>query len=226
MTDEASDPSDDGPPSVRPVIGGRHEARERAVHLLYEMAMKGRTADEVLSGQVVAADRYTADLVTGVDDHSDELDGVIGRLAKGGWSLERMPTMDVLVLRDGLLRAGASPGRPHRRHPLRGGRPGGPVRNRRFVAVRERPAGHRCRRAASRRGTARPLTDRPAGEPRIRMSRAGDRGPVVPSPPDRQGSPVRLLRTGRTLPMAERERRMTRPYGGVFIARSQVMDDR
>jgi len=99
MTDEASDPSDDGPPSVRPVIGGRHEARERAVHLLYEMAMKGRTADEVLSGQVVAADRYTADLVTGVDDHSDELDGVIGRLAKGGWSLERMPTMDVLVLR-------------------------------------------------------------------------------------------------------------------------------
>ena len=45
--------------------------------------MKGRTADEVLAGQVVAADRYTADLVVRASTStSDELDEVIGRLAR------------------------------------------------------------------------------------------------------------------------------------------------
>ena len=53
-----------GPPSVRPVIGGRHEARERAVHLLYECRSRAGPPIEVAArGQVLAADRYTADLV-------------------------------------------------------------------------------------------------------------------------------------------------------------------
>lgn len=86
------------PPSVRPVVGGRHEARERAVHLLYECEIKGRSADEVLAAQVLAPERYTDDLVRGVAARQDELDEIIGDLAHG-WTVVRMPRLDVVVLR-------------------------------------------------------------------------------------------------------------------------------
>lgn len=86
------------PPALRPVAGGRHEARERAVHLLYEAAAKDLPLDEVLSTQVLAADEYTDALVRGVAEHRDELDEVISRLARG-WTIARMPTLDVVVLR-------------------------------------------------------------------------------------------------------------------------------
>ncbi len=86
------------PPALRPVAGGRHEARERAVHLLYEAAAKELPIDEVLSSQVLAADEYTESLVRGVADHVAELDEVISSLARG-WTIARMPTLDVVVLR-------------------------------------------------------------------------------------------------------------------------------
>ena len=78
------------PPTLRAVAGGRHEARERAAHLLYEVQMKDRPVEDVLDDQVLAPDPYAADLVRGVERHRDELDEVIGRLARG-WSLQRMP---------------------------------------------------------------------------------------------------------------------------------------
>ena len=80
------DATHDGPPAVRPVAGGRHEARERAVHLLYEAGIKGLTVDEVLAAQVLAPDPYTTDLVRGVAAHREELDELIAGLAKG-WTL-------------------------------------------------------------------------------------------------------------------------------------------
>src|SRR4051812_41073317 len=42
-------------------------------------------------------------------------------------------------------------------------------------------------------------------------------------PPDREVGPVRPVRTERTTNVAERERRLTPPYGGVFVARTRVM---
>ncbi len=86
------------PPALRPVAGGRHEARERAVHLLYEAAAKDRPVDEVLGDQVIAADEYTVAIVRGVGEHAEQLDEVISRLARG-WTIARMPTLDVVVLR-------------------------------------------------------------------------------------------------------------------------------
>lgn len=86
------------PPTVPVVAGGRAEARERAVHLLYESRMKDRTPDEVLADQVAAPDPYAGELVRGVAGHAEELDGVIARLARG-WTLERMPALDLVVLR-------------------------------------------------------------------------------------------------------------------------------
>jgi transcription antitermination protein NusB len=86
------------PPAVRPVAGGRHEARERAVHLLYESKIKDLDIDRVLSEQVLAPDEYAAVLVRGVAAEEPALDEVIGRLVRG-WSLERMATLDLVVLR-------------------------------------------------------------------------------------------------------------------------------
>ena len=86
------------PPVVPQVAGGRSEARERAVHLLYESRMKTRSGPETVADQVASPDPYTVDLVRGVEEHREELDAVIGALARG-WSISRMPALDVEVLR-------------------------------------------------------------------------------------------------------------------------------
>lgn len=88
-----------GAPRIRPVVGGRTAARERAVHLLYEAAMTDRNGREVLAEQAVAADRYAEQLVEGVDASRVELDELVGELAPKGWTLARMATLDLCVLR-------------------------------------------------------------------------------------------------------------------------------
>ena len=98
MTDDA-DPTPPRP-AMRPVAAGRREARERALHLLYEAAMKDLDADGVLAQQVLAPEPYTEQVVRGVFDHQAELDEVVGRLARG-WTLDRMPVLDLAVLRLG-----------------------------------------------------------------------------------------------------------------------------
>jgi N utilization substance protein B len=94
-----SDDRGGGAPRIRPVVGGRTAARERAVHLLYEAEMTDRPGPEVLRDQVVAADRYAEQLVAGVDSQRSELDGVIAGLAPRGWTVARMATLDLCVLR-------------------------------------------------------------------------------------------------------------------------------
>lgn len=88
----------EGPIALRPVAGGRHEARERAVHLLYESELKSRSASDVLGSQVIASDPFTAVLVNGVAETQAELDDLIGSLARG-WTLQRMPRLDLVILR-------------------------------------------------------------------------------------------------------------------------------
>jgi N utilization substance protein B len=85
-------------PVVRPVAGGRHEARERAVHLLYEATIKGLPVEQVLASQVIAPDPYTDELVRGVTATTAQLDELLGRLVRG-WTLDRMATLDLVVLR-------------------------------------------------------------------------------------------------------------------------------
>ena len=76
----------------------RSEARERALTLLYEAESKGVSPGEVLATQVLPPDADTELLVRGVADHVAELDPVIAAHATG-WTLERMPAIDRLVLR-------------------------------------------------------------------------------------------------------------------------------
>lgn len=98
--DEGRKPGGDGgAPRIRPVVGGRSPARERALHLLYEASMTDRDGPSVLATQVVAADRYAEELVGGVHEHAAEIDSLITELAPRGWTIERMATLDRTILR-------------------------------------------------------------------------------------------------------------------------------
>jgi N utilization substance protein B len=88
------------PPAGRPVVTPRSEARERAVHLLYEAEAREQTPAEVLAAQVLSPDAFTITLVGGIDENIDRIDALITSLARG-WPLERMPAMDRAVLRLG-----------------------------------------------------------------------------------------------------------------------------
>jgi N utilization substance protein B len=79
-------------------VGSRREARERALGLLYEAEAKDTPATEVLDAQPIEVEEYAADVVTGVADHRDALDEIIGRHARG-WTIARMPALDRTILR-------------------------------------------------------------------------------------------------------------------------------
>lgn len=80
----------------------RSRAREAALLVLYEARTKGTDPREVLESSVLPAEPLVRLLVEGVADHVTEIDVTIARLATG-WSLDRMPTLDLLVLRLGVF---------------------------------------------------------------------------------------------------------------------------
>lgn len=82
---------------AQPLGVGRREARERAVHLLYEADQRDVQVAEVLDSQVLPADPYTAEVISGVETERVSIDKVIGSHATG-WAIERMAAMDRLVL--------------------------------------------------------------------------------------------------------------------------------
>lgn len=77
---------------------GRREARERALGLLYEATAKDTTVAEVVDALPVAPDEYAAGLAIGVDDERASIDEVLVRHVKG-WKLDRMPQIDLTLLR-------------------------------------------------------------------------------------------------------------------------------
>ena len=81
-----------------PGEGPRHEARERALALLYEAEMKRAEPLEVLDELAVPPDPFTTALVEGVAAHTDRIDALVGSAAQG-WEVERMPVLDRAVLR-------------------------------------------------------------------------------------------------------------------------------
>jgi transcription antitermination protein NusB len=76
----------------------RHQARERALALLYEAELKGERPAEALHGLPVAPDPYCVTLVRAVDEHLATIDPLVGGAAIG-WELDRMPVVDRSVLR-------------------------------------------------------------------------------------------------------------------------------
>lgn len=82
-------------------IGSRREARERALELLYEAETKGLSPSEVVEAQLLSPDRFAVELVEGVESQRQRLDATIGRYAQG-WTIDRMPVIDVAILRLGI----------------------------------------------------------------------------------------------------------------------------
>ena len=66
--------------------------------LLYEAESKDVTPAAVLRDLPLDPDEYVTDVVTGVGEHLDRIDDLIGRFAIG-WPTERMPAIDRNVLR-------------------------------------------------------------------------------------------------------------------------------
>ena len=81
---------------ARPV--SRREARERAIELAYEAELRAITVDELLAGLALPPDGFVVDLLRAGENRRTEADELIASRS-AGWSLERMPTIDRLVMR-------------------------------------------------------------------------------------------------------------------------------
>lgn len=80
----------------------RSDARERALYLLYEAHSKGIEPAATIDLQVVEPDQLTQQLVLGVGTSIPLLDEQIAAKAKG-WTLARMPVLDLNVMRLGVF---------------------------------------------------------------------------------------------------------------------------
>ncbi len=67
---------------------------------MYEAYSKGIAPSDALALQVLEPDELTTLLVVGVSDHVETLDAAIAARAKG-WALDRMPVLDLNILRLG-----------------------------------------------------------------------------------------------------------------------------
>ena len=76
----------------------RSDSRERALNLMYEAHTKGIGVDEVLAAQVVTPDALTDLLVRGSERTRERADSLISAKSKG-WTLQRMPVLDLAVMR-------------------------------------------------------------------------------------------------------------------------------
>jgi N utilization substance protein B len=76
----------------------RSAAREHALSLLYEAETKNCPASEVLSAQIVDPEPDTVLLVEGVAHYTQKIDELIAERSSG-WRLDRMATLDLIVLR-------------------------------------------------------------------------------------------------------------------------------
>ena len=86
----------------------RSDARERALYLLYEAHSKGISPADAIDLQVIEPDELTQLLVRGVEAHRERLDAAIAAKATG-WTLQRMPVIDLNVLRIGAFELAERP---------------------------------------------------------------------------------------------------------------------
>lgn len=86
---------------------GRHQARKRAVDLLFEAEARGLSPAEAAEARTALAEAnpdvsplnpYTVTVVRGVTEHAAHIDELISSHLQG-WTLERLPAVDRAVLR-------------------------------------------------------------------------------------------------------------------------------
>lgn len=93
--------------SDRKPVRGRHQARKRAVDLLFEAEVRGISAAEVVDTRAALAEAkpdiarlhpYTAAVAQGVSEHAAHIDDLITAHLRG-WTLDRLPAVDRAILR-------------------------------------------------------------------------------------------------------------------------------
>jgi N utilization substance protein B len=86
---------------------GRHQARKRAVDLLFEAEARGLTSAEVADARIALAEAnpdvsvlnpYTVTVARGVAANTAHIDELITSHLQG-WTLERLPAVDRAILR-------------------------------------------------------------------------------------------------------------------------------
>jgi N utilization substance protein B len=89
----------------------RSDARERALHLLYEAHAKSESGSSIVESQVLAVDELVLEIVRGVDGVTAFADEIITENAIG-WTLARMPVIDLIVLRIAIFELKSRPDVP------------------------------------------------------------------------------------------------------------------
>ena len=77
---------------------GRHEARERALGLLYEAESRQIDAEELLASLPLEPAPYAVAALRGIDASRAEIDALVERHSDG-WAVSRMPMIDRAILR-------------------------------------------------------------------------------------------------------------------------------
>jgi len=83
-------------------VDERSDARERALHLLYEAQSKGISIEEVINAQVVEPEELVLVLARGAESSSTRADELIEGKSRG-WTLKRMPVLDLAIMRMALF---------------------------------------------------------------------------------------------------------------------------
>jgi transcription antitermination protein NusB len=92
---------------IRKPDRGRHQARKRAVEVLFEAEARGLTAAELAETRIALAEAdsevptlhpYTVSVARGVTDHAEHVDDLISAHLQG-WTLTRLPAVDRAILR-------------------------------------------------------------------------------------------------------------------------------
>lgn len=85
-------------------MSARSKARRRALDILFESTQRDMPALEVIRARrektdMVIAD-YTVDVVEGVLERQEQIDEFLSTYSQG-WTLDRMPAVDLMILRIG-----------------------------------------------------------------------------------------------------------------------------
>ena len=92
---------------TRAPVKGRHQARKRAVDLLFEAEARGLTPAEAADSRTALAEAkddvaalhpYTVAVAHGVTAHAVHVDDLIASHLQG-WTLDRLPAVDRAILR-------------------------------------------------------------------------------------------------------------------------------
>jgi transcription antitermination protein NusB len=94
----------------------RRLAREQALQVLYSVSIGGRDPGEALGeiiGEGADSDQraFVKDLVLGTIEFSPQAEAIVGPLLEG-WSIERLPTIDRLLLQMGTFELQCRPQTP------------------------------------------------------------------------------------------------------------------